>query len=152
MNTTTSTEYTVRLHRVLKAPCEIVYRSFLEPEAVCKWLPPHGFVAKVHYCDVRVGGGYHTSFTNFRTRKTDSFKGVYQELTPNKCIRYTDKFDDSAMPEEMQVTITLLPVSCGTDITIVQENIPPQIPVELCYLGWQESLSQLAALVEPEIV
>ena len=142
---------TIRLHRVLRVPSEHLYRAFLEPAAMCKWLPPYGFVAEMHHSDVRVGGGYRMSFTNFRTGQKHSFGGTYIELSPRQRIRYTDKFEDPSMPGEMQVTVTLRPVTCGTEITIVQENVPPQIPVEMCYLGWQESLSQLALLVEPEI-
>jgi uncharacterized protein YndB with AHSA1/START domain len=142
---------TVRLHRVLKAPAERVYRAFLDREAKVKWLPPHGFVGKVHEIDARVGGGYRMSFTNFATGKSHSFGGTYVELTPHERIRYTDKFDDPNLPGEMQVTISLKKVLCGTELTIVQENIPAAIPAEFCYLGWQESLSLLASLVEPEI-
>jgi uncharacterized protein YndB with AHSA1/START domain len=142
---------TVRLHRVLKAPAERVYRAFLDPEAKVKWLPPQGFVGKVHEIDARVGGGYRMSFTNFATGKSHSFGGKYVELTPHERIRYTDKFDDPNLPGEMQVTISLKKVLCGTELTIVQENIPAAIPAEFCYLGWQESLSLLASLVEPEI-
>ena len=118
---------------------------------MCKWLPPHGFVGEVQNMDARVGGGYHMSFTNLRTGQSHSFGGTFVELSPNERIRYTDKFDDPNMPGEMQVTISLKPVSCGTELTILQENLPPQIPVEFCYLGWQESLSLLTFLVEPEI-
>lgn len=142
---------TVRLHRVLRAPPERVYRAFLDPDAMVKWSPPHGFTGKVHQMDARVGGGYTMSFTNFGTGKSHSFGGKYIELTPHERIRYTDQFDDPAMPGEMQVTITLRKVLCGTDLTIVQEGLPPAIPVEFCYLGWNESLSLLAHLVEPEI-
>ncbi|HMN42503.1 MAG TPA: SRPBCC family protein [Phycisphaerales bacterium] len=146
-----SSSSTVRLHRVLRAPASRVYRAFLEPAAMCKWLPPHGFVCRVESMDARVGGGYAASFTSFGTGQTHSFGGTYVELTPHELIRYTDKFDDPSMPGEMAVTVTLRPVSCGTEITIVQENLPARIPVEMCYLGWQESLEQLARLVEPEI-
>ena len=142
---------TVRLHRVLRAPPEHVYRAFLEPKAKVKWLPPHGFVGEVTHSDVRVGGGYRMAFTNFRTGQSHAFGGMYVELTPHERIRYTDRFDDPGLPGEMQVTITLRTVMCGTDLSVVQENIPAQIPVEFCYLGWQESLAMLAALVEPEI-
>ena len=141
----------VRLHRVLRAPAERVYRAFLDPDAKSKWLPPHGFVGKVHHIDARVGGGYRMSFTNFSTGKSHSFGGKYIELTPHERIRYTDKFEDPNMPDEMQVTITLRKVACGTELDILQEGIPAAIPVEFCYLGWQESLSLLAHLVEPEI-
>jgi uncharacterized protein YndB with AHSA1/START domain len=128
-----------------------VYRAFLEPEAMVKWLPPHGFTGKVHQMDARVGGSYRMSFTNFGTGKSHSFGGRYVELTPHERIRYNDRFEDPAMPGEMQVAIALRKVVCGTELTIVQEGIPAAIPVELCYLGWQESLSQLVSLVEPEI-
>ncbi len=147
----TTAANTVRLHRVLRAPADRVYHAFLNPKAMVKWLPPHGFVGEVHQMDARVGGGYKMSFTNFGTGQTHGFGGTYVELTPHERIRYTDKFNDPSMPGEMQVTITLRPVACGTDLTFVQENLPSQIPVEFCYLGWQESLSMLAALVEPEI-
>ncbi len=142
---------TVRLHRVLRAPPERVYRAFLDPDAMCKWTPPHGFTGKIHHSDVRVGGGYRMSFTNFGTGRSHSFGGTYVELTPHERIRYTDRFDDPGLPGEMQVTITLRPVLCGTEIGIVQEGIPTAIPVEFCYAGWQESLTLLAQLVEPEI-
>lgn len=142
---------TVRLHRVLRATPERVYRAFLDPDAMVKWLPPHGFTGKIHEIDVRVGGGYRMSFTNFGTGKSHSFGAKYVELTPNVRIRYTDKFDDPNLPGEMPVTISLQKVSCGTELSIVQEGIPPMIPVELCYLGWQESLILLTQLVEPEI-
>lgn len=142
---------TVRLHRVLRAPADRVYRAFLDPDAMAKWLPPHGFTAKVHHLEARVGGTYRVSFTNFNTGNGHSFGGTYVELTPNERIRYTDKFDDPNLPGEMRATITLRTVACGTDLEIVQEGIPPMIPVEFCYMGWQESLSQLAQLVEPEI-
>ena len=142
---------TVRLHRVLRAPPERVYKAFLDPDAMAKWLPPHGFTGKVHSMDARVGGGYKMSFTNFGTGKSHSFGGTYVELTPHERIRYTDQFDDPAMPGEMNVTISLRPVACGTELSILQEGIPAAIPVEFCYLGWQESLSLLAQVVEPEI-
>jgi uncharacterized protein YndB with AHSA1/START domain len=145
------TTNTVRLHRVLRAAPERVYRAFLDPDAMAKWLPPHGFTGKVHEADVRVGGGYRMSFTNFGTGKSHSFGGRYTELTPHGRIRYTDTFDDPNLPGEMQVTISLRPVSCGTDVEIVQEGLPAAIPVEFCYLGWQESLLLLAQLVEPDI-
>jgi uncharacterized protein YndB with AHSA1/START domain len=141
----------VRLHRVLRAPPERVYRAFLDPDAMVKWLPPHGFTGKVHHMDARVGGSHRMSFTNFSTGSSHSFGGRYVELTPHERIRYTDQFDDPAMPGEMQVTISLAAVACGTEVTITQEGIPPEIPLEFCYLGWQESLSLLAHLVEPEI-
>ena len=142
---------TVRLHRVLRAKPERVYKAFLDPDAMVKWLPPCGFTGKVHSMDARVGGGYKMSFTNFGTGSTHAFGGTYRELTPPTTIKYTDKFDDPNMPGEMQVSISLRAVSCGTELSIVQEGIPAMIPVEMCYLGWQESLSQLAHLVEPEI-
>jgi uncharacterized protein YndB with AHSA1/START domain len=142
---------TVRLHRVLRAPVDRVYRAFLDPDAKAKWMPPHGFTGKVHEMDARVGGGYRMSFTNFGTGSRHSFGGTYIELTPHERIRYTDKFDDPNLPGEMQVTVTLRTVSCGTELAIVQEGLPPVIPVEACYLGWQESLSQLAQLVQPTI-
>jgi uncharacterized protein YndB with AHSA1/START domain len=142
---------TVRLHRVLKAPPERVYRAFLEPKAMVKWLPPHGFVGEVHRMDAKVGGGHRMSFTNLGTGQSHSFGGTYVELTPNERIRYTDKFDDPNLPGEMSVAITFRKVSCGTDLSIVQEGIPSVIPVEFCYMGWQESLALLALLVEPEI-
>jgi uncharacterized protein YndB with AHSA1/START domain len=142
---------TVRLHRVLRAPPDRVYRAFLDPDAMAKWLPPHGFTGKVHEMDPRVGGGYKMSFTNFGTGTSHSFGGTYVELTPNERIRYTDRFDDPGLPGEMRVTVALTPVSCGTELAVVQEGIPAAIPVEFCYLGWQESLTLLAQLVEPDI-
>jgi uncharacterized protein YndB with AHSA1/START domain len=141
----------VRLHRVLKAPPERVYRAFLDPDAMAKWLPPHGFTGKVHHMDARVGGSYKMSFTNFGTGKSHSFGGTFVELTPHERIRYTDRFDDPNLPGDMLCTVTLRAVACGTDVSIVQEGLPPVIPVEFCYLGWQESLSLLAHLVEPDI-
>jgi uncharacterized protein YndB with AHSA1/START domain len=142
---------TVRLHRVLRAPAERVYRAFLEPDAMAKWSPPHGFTGRVHRMDARVGGGYEMSFTNFGTGKSHSFRGTYHELVPGERIRYTDRFDDPGLPGEMEITVTLRPVVCGTELTILQAGIPAAIPVELCYLGWQESLAALAQVVEPEI-
>ena len=142
---------TVRLHRVLRASPERVYRAFLDPDALVKWIPPHGFTGKVHHMDARVGGSFKMSFTNFGTGKSESFGGTYLELTPHEKLRYTDQFDDPNLPGEMQVTIMLKPVACGTDVEIVQEGIPSVIPVEFCYLGWQESLSLLAHVVEPDI-
>lgn len=142
---------TVRLHRVLRATPERVYRAFLDPDAMAKWLPPHGFTGKVVEMDARVGGGYKMSFTNFNTGSSHSFGGVYKELKPNERIVYTDRFDDPSLPGEMLTTISLRAVSCGTEISIVQEGIPAAIPAELCYLGWQESLQLLTLLVEPEI-
>ena len=142
---------TVRLHRVLRAHADRLYRAFIDLDAIAKWMLPHGFTGKVHEMDARVGGGYRMSFTNFGTGTSHSFRGVYVELTPHERIRYTDKFDDPNLPGEMQVTITFRAVSCGTELAIVQEGLPSVIPVESCYLGWQESLSQLAQLVEPTI-
>ena len=142
---------TVRLHRVLRAPAERVYRAFLDPDALARWLPPFGFVGKVHSMEARVGGGYHMSFTNFGTGSSHSFRATYTELVPNELIRHTDRFDDPGLPGEMQVTIALKAVACGTELQVVQEGIPAAIPVEFCYLGWQESLVLLAQLVEPEI-
>jgi uncharacterized protein YndB with AHSA1/START domain len=142
---------TVRLHRVLRATPERVYRAFLEPEAIARWLPPYGFTCRVHHMDARVGGTYRMSFTNFATGNGHSFGGEYRELVPAGTIRYTDTFDDPNLPGEMQTTVTLRKVSCGTELSVVQEGIPEVIPVEMCYLGWQESLAQLATLVEPEI-
>ena len=142
---------TVQLHRVLRAPPERVYRAFLDADAMAKWIPPYGFTCKVHQMDARVGGIFRMSFTNFTSGNNLSFGGEYLELVPHQTIRYTDKFDDPNLPGEMQVTVALTKVSCGTEISIVQEGIPAMIPVEMCYLGWQESLAQLATLVEPEI-
>ena len=142
---------TVRLHRVLRASPERVYRAFLDPDAMAKWTPPHGFTGRVHHSDARVGGGYRMSFTNFSTGKSHSFGGRYTELVPHTSIKYTDRFEDPNLPGEIQVTISLRAVSCGTEVVIVQEGLPSAIPVELCYLGWQESLMLLAHLVEAEI-
>jgi len=142
---------TVRLHRVLKSPPEKVYKAFLDPDALVKWMAPHGFTAKVHKMDARVGGEYKMSFTNFGTGKSESFGGKYLELVPNTRLRYTDKFDDPNLPGEIQMTVSLKPVAGGTELQIVQEGIPDAIPVEMCYLGWQESLSLLANVVEPVI-
>jgi uncharacterized protein YndB with AHSA1/START domain len=142
---------TVRFHRVLRAPPERVYRAFLDPDAKVKWVPPNGFTAKVHHSDARVGGTYKMSFTNFTTGNSHSFGGQYVELTPHERIRYTDKFDDPNLPGAMQVTVSLKKVSVGTEVNITQEGIPDVIPAEACYLGWQESLAQLAKLVEAEI-
>lgn len=142
---------TVKLHRTLKAPVARVYRAFVTPEAAAKWMPPYGFTCTVHHMDVKVGGTFRMSFTNFTTAHSESFGGEYLEVVPEKLLRYTDRFDDPDLPGTLQVTITLEPVSCGTDLHIVQEGIPDVIPVEMCYLGWQESLAQLATLVEPEI-
>jgi uncharacterized protein YndB with AHSA1/START domain len=142
---------TVRFHRVLRAPPERVYRAFLDADAKAKWLPPNGFTGKVHHSDARVGGTYKMSFTNFTTGKAHSFGGTYTELVPHERIRYTDTFDDPNLPGEMRVAIHLKKVSVGTELTIVQEGIPDVIPGEACYLGWQESLTLLAKLVEAEI-
>lgn len=143
--------HTVRLHRVLRAPPERVYRAYLDPDAMVKWLPPHGFTGKVHALDARVGGAYKMSFANLSTGQTHSFGGKYVDLVPNERIRHTDSFDDPNLPEEMVTTITLKPVSCGTELNVVQEGIPEAIPAEACYLGWQESLTLLAQLVETEV-
>ncbi len=142
---------TVRLHRVLRAPPERVYRAFLDAEAVAKWLPPYGFTCKVQHLDAKLGGSFRMSFTNFSSGKGHSFGGEYLELVPYTRIRYTDKFEDPGLSGEIQVTLALTPVSCGTELSVVQEGLPEVIPLELCYLGWQESLAQLATLVEPEI-
>jgi uncharacterized protein YndB with AHSA1/START domain len=142
---------TVRLHRVLRATPERVYRAFLDPEAMVKWLPPHGFTGKVDHVDARVGGTYKMSFTNFSSGNGHSFGGEYLELVPNERIRHSDRFDDPNLSGEMQTTISLKQVSVGTEVSIVQEGIPEMIPPEACYLGWQESLTLLTLLVEPEI-
>lgn len=142
---------TVRLHRVLKAPPERVYRAFIDPAAMAKWLPPHGFTATVHEIDVRVGGGCRMSFTNFATGKSHSFGNTYTELVPGERIAYVDRFDDPNLPGEMDVLITFKAVLCGTELSIVQNGIPDAIPVEFCYLGWQESLNLMAQLVEANI-
>jgi uncharacterized protein YndB with AHSA1/START domain len=142
---------TIRLHRVLRAMPEKVYRAFLDGDAMTKWLPPNGFTGKVHHMDAKVGGSYKMSFTNFSTGKSHSFGGEYLELAPHERIRYTDRFDDPNLPGEIQTTITLKKVSCGTELNIVQEGVPEVIPAEACYLGWQESLILLQKLVEPEI-
>lgn len=142
---------TVQLHRVLRAAPERVYRAFLDADAMVKWLPPNGFTAKVHQMDAKVGGGYRMSFTNFSTGKSHAFGGKYLELRPGELIRYTDAFEDPGLPGEMQTTVTLSAVSGGTELRVVQEGIPDAIPVEACYLGWQESLTLLAKLVEAEI-
>jgi len=141
----------VRLHRVLRAPPERIYRAFLDGDAMVKWLPPHGFTGKVHHLDAKVGGTYKMSFTNFTTGHMHSFGGKYLELVPNERIHHTDSFDDPNLPGEMQTTVTLKPVFCGTELHVVQEGIPAAIPAEACYLGWQESLALLAQLVEAEI-
>jgi uncharacterized protein YndB with AHSA1/START domain len=142
---------TVRFHRVLKATPERVYRAFLDPDAMVKWLPPNGYTGKVHQMDAKVGGSYRMSFTNFSTGKSHSFGGKYVELKPNELLRYTDKFDDPNLPGEMITTISLRQVFCGTELNITQEGIPAMIPAEACYLGWQESLMLLTKLVEAEI-
>lgn len=142
---------TVRLHRVLRAPAERIYRAFLDADALVKWLPPHGFTGKVHRLDAREGGSYRMSFTNLGTGHSHEFGGTYLELVPNERIVHTDSFDDPNLPGEMRTTITLGPVVCGTGLYVVQEGIPDMIPVEACYLGWQESLALLALLVEAEI-
>ena len=142
---------TVTLHRVLKAPPMRVYRAFIEADALAKWLPPHGFTCRMEHLEASVGGTFRMSFTNFGSGHSHAFGGEYLELEPGKRIRYTDSFDDPKLPGEMRVTITLTQVLCGTELAIEQAGIPALIPVEMCYLGWQESLTQLAALVEPEI-
>ncbi|TMH64959.1 MAG: polyketide cyclase [Betaproteobacteria bacterium] len=142
---------TVRLHRVLRAPPERIYRAFLDADAMAKWLPPNGFTGKVHHLDARVGGTYKMSFTNFATGHGHSFGGAFLELVPSERIRHTDKFDDPNLRGEMQTTVSLKKLSCGTELNIVQEGIPEVIPTEACYLGWQESLTLLAQLVEAEI-
>jgi uncharacterized protein YndB with AHSA1/START domain len=142
---------TVRLHRVLRAPPERLYRAFIDPDAMAKWLPPHGYTGKVHHLDARVGGSYKMSFTNFSTGQSHAFGGEYLELVANERLRYSDRFDDPSLPGQMTTTITLTPVSCGTELNVVQEGIPAAIPAEMCYLGWQESLALLAQLVEAEV-
>ena len=142
---------TVRLHRVLRARPEKIYRAFLDGEALARWLPPNGFTCKIEQLDAQVGGGFRMAFRNFTTGNSHSFGGRYLKLTPDERIRYTDQFDDPNLPGEMQVTVVLKQVSCGTEVNVVQEGVPAIIPVEACYLGWQESLIQLAQLVEPEI-
>ena len=142
---------TVRLHRVFSAKPEKVYRAFVDADAMAKWLPPYGFTCKVHHMDAKVGGTFRMSFTNFTTGKGHSFGGEYLELVPHERIRYTDRFDDPNLPGEMHVTVTLKAVSVGTEVHIEQSGIPPLIPAEACYLGWQESLMQLAKVVEPDI-
>jgi uncharacterized protein YndB with AHSA1/START domain len=143
--------HTIRLHRVLRTTPERIYRAFLDADAMAKWLPPNGFTGKVHYLDPTVGGAYKMSFTNFTTGHTHSFGGEYLELAPYERIRHTDKFDDPTLPGEMRTTVSLKRVSCGTELNIVQEGVPEAIPPEACYLGWQESLTLLAQLVEAEI-
>jgi uncharacterized protein YndB with AHSA1/START domain len=151
MGMTTNNTSTVRLHRVLRAKPERVYRAFLDPEAMVKWLPPNGFTGRVHQADAKVGGTYKMSFTNFSTGKSHLFGGKYLELKPNELLRYTDKFDDANLPGEMITTISLKQVFCGTELNVTQEGIPAVIPAEACYMGWQESLILLAKLVEAEI-
>lgn len=148
---TTNNTSTIRLHRVLQAPAERVYRAFLDAGAMCKWLPPNGFTGQVHHLDAKVGGTYKMSFTNFTTGNSHSFGGEYLELTPNERIRHTDRFDDPNLPGEMTTTITLKQVSVGTELNIEQEGVPAPIPAEACYLGWQQSLTLLRQLVEAEI-
>ncbi len=143
--------HTIRLHRVLRSTPEKIYRAFLDADAMSKWLPPHGFTGKVHHLDAKVGGTFRMTFTNFGSGNGHSFGGTYLELVPHERLRYTDKFDDPNLPGEITVTVVLKAVSCGTDVAIVQEGVPEVIPAEACYLGWQESLGQLAHLVEPVI-
>ena len=142
---------TVRLHRVFRASPERIYRAFLNADALAKWLPPYGFTCTVHHMDATVGGTFKMSFTNFTTGHGHSFGGEYRELVPHERIRYSDKFDDPNLPGEMETTVSLVQVSCGTELNVVQEGVPEAIPIEMCYLGWQESLAQLATLVEPVI-
>jgi uncharacterized protein YndB with AHSA1/START domain len=142
---------TVRLHRVLRTSPDRLYRAFLDPDAMAKWLPPNGFTGKVHQLDAKVGGSYRMSFTNFTTQESHAFGGEYLELVPGQRLRYSDRFDDPNLPGVMETTITLREVSCGTELNVVQEGIPDAIPVEACYLGWQESLTLLAKLVEAEV-
>ncbi len=143
--------HTIRLHRVIKTSPDKVYRAFLDPDAQCKWVPPYGFTAKMHEFEPKVGGKFKMSFTNFTTQDSHSFGGSFVELEPGKRIRYTDSFDDPNLPGELVVTVELTQVVCGTDVKIVQEGVPEVIPEAACYLGWQESLAQLALLVEPDI-
>ena len=145
------TDHTVRLHRVLRCPPEKIYRAFTDAGAMAKWLPPHGFICAVDHLDARVGGTFRMSFRNFGSGHAHSFGGEYVELVPNERLRYTDRFDDPNLPGTMEVTVLLKPVICGTDVSITQAGIPEVIPLEMCYLGWQESLAQLATLVEPDI-
>jgi uncharacterized protein YndB with AHSA1/START domain len=151
MATTTTHTHTIRLHRVLRATPERIYRAFLDADALVKWLPPHGFTGTMHHMDAKVGGTYQMSFTNFTSGKRHAFGGTYLELVPHERLRYTDKFDDPNVPGEMQTTIILKQVSVGTELSIVQEGVPGVIPAEACYLGWQASLTLLAQLVEAEI-
>jgi uncharacterized protein YndB with AHSA1/START domain len=145
------TTNTIKLHRVLKAPPERVYKAFLDPAAMCKFLPPNGFTCTVQHLDAKVGGSYKASFTNFSSGKSHSFGGTYQELKPGEKLRYSDRFDDPNLPGEMTTTILFKKVSCGTELSVTQEGIPAAIPPEMCYLGWQETLEALVRLVEPEI-
>jgi uncharacterized protein YndB with AHSA1/START domain len=147
----TTTDRTIRLHRVLPTTPEKIYRAFLDPDALARWLPPNGFTGKVHELEPKVGGKHRMSFTNFTTGNGHSFGGEYLELVPNERLRYTDRFDDPNLPGEIRVTVNLKAVSCGTELTIAQEGIPEVIPLEACYLGWQESLRNLSRLVEPNI-
>ncbi len=142
---------TVRLHRVLRTTPEKLYRAFLNADALAKWIPPYGFTCKVRHLDAQVGGTFRMSFENFSSGNANSFGGEYLELIPNVLIRYTDKFDDPNLPGEMRVTVSISAVTCGSELTVIQEGIPEAIPLEMCYLGWQESLAQLANLVEPDI-
>ena len=142
---------TIRLHRVLRSKPERVYRAFLDPDAMSKWLPPHGFTGKVHQMEAKVGGSFRMSFTNFTTGKAMGFGGEFLELVPHEKIRYTDRFDDPNLPGVIEVTVVLKPVFCGTELSVVQEGVPEVIPAEACYLGWQESLTLLAQLVEAEV-
>ncbi len=149
--TTPSHTHTVRLHRVLRAKPERVYRAFTDPDAMAKWLPPHGFTGRVHHLDAKVGGTFKMSFTNFNTMKSHSFGGTYLEMKPGELLRYTDQFDDPNLPGTMITTVALRAVFCGTELNVTQEGIPAMIPAEACYMGWQESLTLLMQLVEPEI-
>ena len=151
MSTTTTTTHTIQLHRVLRATPERIYRAFLDADALVKWLPPNGFTGKMHQMDAKVGGTYKMSFTNFTSGKSHAFGGTYLDMVPHERLRYTAKFDDPNVPGEMQTTMTLQQVSVGTELSIVQEGVPGVIPAEACYLGWQESLTLLAQLVEAEI-
>jgi uncharacterized protein YndB with AHSA1/START domain len=151
MSTTDTTTHTIKLHRALRAPAERVYRAFIDPDALTKWLPPHGFTAKVHHIDPQVGGTYRMSFTNFGSGKSHSFGGRYLELKPGELLRYSDVFDDPNLPGEMITTVSIKPVSCGVELNITQEGVPAMIPAEACYLGWQDSLVLLGKLVEAEI-
>lgn len=143
--------HTIRLHRVIKAPPERVFRAFVDPKALVKWMAPHGFVAQVHSIDPRPGGSYTMSFTNFNTGASHAFGGTYSDVKPGELLRYSDKFDDPNLPGEMTMTATFKRLACGTELSILQEGVPSAIPAEMCYLGWQESLAMLIALVEPEI-